>query len=884
MAFPNAPIDQQIATVNNIKYIYNSADNSWTKTGEVSDFQIEGNLNVTGNAIITAGVYAQGYFYANGAPFVSGGGTGVLNNWTLITANYTASTGDRILANTAAGAFTIFLPAAPTLGENIQITDAYNFGDNALIINPNGSTIEGLSDEIEVNIPALDLELVYGENTWQLITTIGPQGLQGNIGYTGSQGAGYTGSQGVAGTQGNVGYTGSSGTLTNWTTVTANYTAVSGDRIIANTSVGSFVITLPAGPALGDFIQITDGYNFAVNPITVNLNGSTLESQSNNVIIDIPAVDVELIYDGNTWQVINSAGPQGSTGYTGSAGTPGSVGYTGSAGANGTIGVDGYTGSQGAIGYTGSQGSVGFTGSKGDTGLGFRIAKSYLTLAALQADTSPTGIVAGEFAIIETGNVEDADNSKLYLWNGSSYTYVNDLSGAAGITGPQGYSGSAGSIGYTGSQGIIGYTGSIGTQGDVGYTGSSGAQGNIGYTGSRGQDGTIGVDGYTGSKGDIGYTGSAGTSGMQGSIGYTGSSGNIGYTGSQGSQGIIGYTGSQGSQGTIGYTGSASAGFTGSQGGLGYTGSLGAGYTGSRGDLGYTGSAGSGFTGSQGLPGAVASSQYIDAFTGNGVQTTFTLSVVPVDVYQTTVTIDGLTQLRSSYTLSNNSIIFSEAPANGDNIEVVSVLYGTTSFVTRTYTGDGNTTVYSVTNGVTADGIIVTDNGLVQRPTTDYTVSGASIIFAEAPADQTVIQIRELPAGSVGYTGSIGYTGSSGTLTNWSSVTANYTATSGDRIIANTAGGSFNISLPVTPALGDYVKITDGYNFSTNAITVLNGGSTIEGQAVDVSINSAAVDVEFVYDGSTWQVISTLGPRGYTGSAGTGSTVEILSPFLLMGG
>lgn len=465
MAFPNAPIDQQIATVNNIKYIYNSADNSWTKTGEVSDFQIEGNLNVTGNAIITAGVYAQGYFYANGVPFVSGGGTGVLNNWTLITANYTASTGDRILANTAAGAFTIFLPAAPTLGENIQITDAYNFGDNALIINPNGSTIEGLSDEIEVNIPALDLELVYGENTWQLITTIGPQGLQGNIGYTGSQGAGYTGSQGVAGTQGNVGYTGSSGTLTNWTTVTANYTAVSGDRIIANTSVGSFVITLPAGPALGDFIQITDGYNFAVNPITVNLNGSTLESQSNNVIIDIPAVDVELIYDGNTWQVINSAGPQGSAGYTGSAGTPGSVGYTGSAGANGTIGVDGYTGSQGAIGYTGSQGSVGFTGSKGDTGLGFRIAKSYLTLAALQADTSPTGIVAGEFAIIETGNVEDADNSKLYLWNGSSYTYVNDLSGAAGITGPQGYSGSAGSIGYTGSQGIIGYTGSAGING-----------------------------------------------------------------------------------------------------------------------------------------------------------------------------------------------------------------------------------------------------------------------------------------------------------------------------------------------------------------------------------------------------------------------------------
>jgi len=105
------------------------------------------------------------------------------------------------------------------------------------------------------------------------------------------------------------------------------------------------------------------------------------------------------------------------------------------------------------------------------------------------------------------------------LWNGSAYTYVSDLSGAQGITGPQGV------IGYTGSQGVIGYTGSQGTQGVIGYTGSQGAQGNIGYTGSQG------VIGYTGSQGIPGVTGYTGSQGIPGVPGIPGVTG---YTGSRG--------------------------------------------------------------------------------------------------------------------------------------------------------------------------------------------------------------------------------------------------------------------------------------------------------------------------------------------------------------
>jgi len=292
-------------------------------------------------------------------------------------------------------------------------------------------------------------------------------------------------------------------------------------------------------------------------------------------------------------------GSQGNLGYTGSKGDQGNIGNTGYTGSQGDIGYTGskgnigYTGSKGDVGFTGSQGDIGYTGSKGNTGLGFNIAKIYSTVAALNADTSPSGIVAGEFAIISTVDVSDADNSKLYLWSGSSYSFVSDLSGTIGFTGSAG-------VGYTGSKGYTGFTGS---QGDLGYTGS---KGDTGYVGSRGDQGYTGSTGFTGSQGNIGYTGS------KGDTGYTGSEGNLDVTTSStppsgqqygdiwidensgiqyfwyndgnsdqwvefANQGLVGFTGSAGS---AGFTGSAgSAGFTGSAGTNGYTGSAGVGVT-----------------------------------------------------------------------------------------------------------------------------------------------------------------------------------------------------------------------------------------------------------------------------------------------------------------
>jgi hypothetical protein len=67
------------------------------------------------------------------------------------------------------------------------------------------------------------------------------------------------------------------------------------------------------------------------------------------------------------------------------------------------------------------------------------------------------------------------------------------------------------------------------------------------------------------------------------------------------------------------------------------------------------------------------------------------------------------------------------------------------TYNTRTGTGDGSTVAFTVTSGATNDSVIVTENGVVQAPTTDYSISGTTLTFTTAPASGVAIKILELP-------------------------------------------------------------------------------------------------------------------------------------------
>lgn len=110
----------------------------------------------------------------------------------------------------------------------------------------------------------------------------------------------------------------------------------------------------------------------------------------------------------------------------------------------------------------GAAGEKGETGPQGPKGEAFTIAKAYSSIEAMNEGFATDGVKEGQFVVIETGNVNDEDNAKLYVKGSETYGFVTDLSGAQGLTGPQGPQGIKGD---TGEQGPVGETGATGADG-----------------------------------------------------------------------------------------------------------------------------------------------------------------------------------------------------------------------------------------------------------------------------------------------------------------------------------------------------------------------------------------------------------------------------------
>lgn len=98
--------------------------------------------------------------------------------------------------------------------------------------------------------------------------------------------------------------TGAGGGLAPWSNVSANYTAVAQDRLLANTAASSFTITLPATPAEGDEIYVADGYDFSARSANIGRNGKKIAGAAQNLVLSNRGVQVQLVYDGSSnWNV-----------------------------------------------------------------------------------------------------------------------------------------------------------------------------------------------------------------------------------------------------------------------------------------------------------------------------------------------------------------------------------------------------------------------------------------------------------------------------------------------------------------------------------------------------------------------------------------------------
>lgn len=103
-----------------------------------------------------------------GGSVVSGGGGGSSAlTWNIASSNATMSTNNGYFVDTSGGAKTMTLPSSATLGDTIRINDlAGAFSTNNLTVARNGHKIQGVAQDLLVDVDQSSFGLVYSNSTY----------------------------------------------------------------------------------------------------------------------------------------------------------------------------------------------------------------------------------------------------------------------------------------------------------------------------------------------------------------------------------------------------------------------------------------------------------------------------------------------------------------------------------------------------------------------------------------------------------------------------------------------------------------------------------------------------------------------------------------------
>ena len=165
--FTNSPSNGATLTANGVTFTYNTSKARWEAGSAGSLLTTEQVQDITG-AMFTGntetGVTAT-YEDSDGTiDLVAALGT----DWdtTLKTSAFTGVSGKGYLLNTTSAAITVTLPASPSAGDTISISDARGTAHtNAITIARNGSNIYGAASNISISTKRGNISLIYTDST-----------------------------------------------------------------------------------------------------------------------------------------------------------------------------------------------------------------------------------------------------------------------------------------------------------------------------------------------------------------------------------------------------------------------------------------------------------------------------------------------------------------------------------------------------------------------------------------------------------------------------------------------------------------------------------------------------------------------------------------------
>ena len=246
------------------------------------------------------------------------------------TANFTAVSNNGYPVNSTAAARTVTLPASPTAGDTIIISDyAGTAGTNSIVINPNGLKINATAASFYMTTNRYTAQLTYIDSTQGWLVTGGVTGTAIAAQYTATYfllaGGGTGNSGGYAGGGGAGGYIASTFSAATGTTYTITVGG-GGAGLAANSGTNAGNNSTLSGSGLTTLTAIGGGGGGNAPPAAVNNGGSS----------------------GGGGGGANAAGsPTSGQGFTGGAGASGGAYGAGGGGGASQAGVAGNTGAGG---------------------------------------------------------------------------------------------------------------------------------------------------------------------------------------------------------------------------------------------------------------------------------------------------------------------------------------------------------------------------------------------------------------------------------------------------------------------------------------------------------------------------------------------------------
>jgi len=184
--------------------------------------------------------------------------------------------------------------------------------------------------------------------------------------------------------------------------------------------------------------------------------------------------------------------------------------------------------------------------------------------------------------------------------------------------------------------------------------------------------------------------------------------------------------------------------------------------------------------------------------------------------------------------------------------DAISVVNGQAAYTMQVSSAD--------VNPESANHMLVSLNGVLQKPGSSFTISGATITFASNLATGDSIDfimllgnVLDIGAPSDGTVTEPKLAANTGGIVDWQAViTSATTMVAGRGYFVNTSSAAITMTLPSSATRGDEVHIIDyGATFDTNNCTVGRNSHKIQGASADLTVATERAAFTLVYVDST---------------------------------